>query len=290
MQVSKQTVINIITEIVKNNDAIVIKIYNKLENKQISVVHFANTVKNYRLKILTNIKLGKLKKYYQFFPVLELFKTEKLLETSDNLTISGEKKYALSALRNLIKEEKLIPTKKLGNNILWDLVNEEQVKSNYNLKNYQLFLETLKKDKTILDFINSLGGTLQIQNKGDTNFEFEISNLLNVPEEFFSLIQSDDLRNIFYLELINLTEKELEIIFLKKVIDKNLITYLLKKDDFIQIPNILNPNDDERHKGALIVMIDTSGSMLGTSEIIAKYIAILITETLMAQKKKSIIN
>lgn len=287
MKVSKTSLLEIIKSIVEVNDVIVIKIYRSLEKKPITVDIFEKTVHDYRKVILKNFKKGDYQLYIPFFPVLELFDNQEVKEiSSDEISLSSGQHYAFGALK---KKDSNFDKKKIGDRILWDLFKNEQVISDFNLKNYKNFLDYLKQNKDLLEFIDALGGSILIQNFGQSNKQLQRQNVLNVPDEFYSITQSDDLRNIFYLELINLSEKDLEIIFLKKVVDKNLVTYLLRKELDIEVPNLITPYDGQRRWGSIIVLLDTSGSMRGVGEIISKYIALLMVEVCLPKKRNLII-
>ncbi|MDQ0513599.1 uncharacterized protein with von Willebrand factor type A (vWA) domain [Mycoplasmoides fastidiosum] len=288
MKISRQDAVGIITALVYANPNLLEKIYADLEQKSIPISKHYEILDSYRDKVLAEVTRGQFAKYTKYFPVLSLFETEEDDLVADGASLSlGLKTYA--AFSSISQAKTRPHLKKFANKYLWDLSKNDILQSEVAVNHYSKFYDLLKQDKALKELIDSLGGTtLQEVSDSKVNIE-EIRQQFMLPTEFYSLTQSSDLRNLFYLELINLKDKDLEIIFFKKLIDNSLMTYLLGNKSNTKIPQQLISSNEKRFSGSIVLALDTSGSMLGINEVISKNFALLICEIALAMNRRVIL-
>ena len=109
---------------------------------------------------------------------------------------------------------------------------------------------------------------------------------INSREEIIGIKLSKDLEFVLPSELALLSDPETEILFDLKFIESNLMCFEMQglqpyKDMIEQDAEV---SDDS--KGPMILCIDTSGSMNGTPEYIAKAIALYFATQSMKEKRK----
>lgn len=106
--------------------------------------------------------------------------------------------------------------------------------------------------------------------------------------EIVGITQSNHLESVLPSEIALLSTEETEIIFAQKYIEHKLLTFqyrsldIEKREDPRSEKN--DPSDSESH-GPFILCIDTSGSMYGTPEQVAKGLALAITELALKEKR-----
>jgi uncharacterized protein with von Willebrand factor type A (vWA) domain len=99
--------------------------------------------------------------------------------------------------------------------------------------------------------------------------------------EVFSVERSGDIERILPSELVQLGYPPTKYLFYSKLADKSLLTYELKGEGWTL------PEEDER--GPVIICIDTSGSMSGLPESIAKAVSIAVAKEANSQSRKVIL-
>ncbi len=91
-------------------------------------------------------------------------------------------------------------------------------------------------------------------------------------DEVHDIEMGDDLNRVLPSELMLLADPDLEILFLKAFAEKNLLQYQLRGKEKVA-------------RGAIICMIDSSGSMMGSRETWAKAVAIALLHIAYKQKR-----
>ncbi|EHP86837.1 VWA domain-containing protein [Methanotorris formicicus] len=99
------------------------------------------------------------------------------------------------------------------------------------------------------------------------------SKIIHYSGEIYSIKMGDDLKHLLPKELVNFSDEILYLDFLRKFVDKKLLTYDLD-------------NEVEKSKGPIIVLLDHSGSMYGKREIWGKAVALSIIEIAKKEKRK----
>lgn len=95
--------------------------------------------------------------------------------------------------------------------------------------------------------------------------------------EVFSVERSGDIERILPGELVQLGVPTTKYLFYSKLADKSLLTYELKGEGWTQ------PDKEER--GPVVICIDTSGSMRGLPESIAKAVSLAVAKEANSQSR-----
>ncbi len=97
--------------------------------------------------------------------------------------------------------------------------------------------------------------------------------------EFHSLRLSSDIHRMLPSELMNLIDVDLEPVFYAKFTESKLMTYHLRGRDQVSGP------PQNRRKGPVIALVDTSGSMFGEPEVIAKAVVLAIVRRMIPENR-----
>ncbi|MBP9888828.1 MAG: VWA domain-containing protein [Leptospiraceae bacterium] len=182
-------------------------------------------------------------------------------------------------------------TKELGR--LWDMSKGSWQRVNFDLlKRYATLLE---KDKALLELAEMLGR----MRKAQEELEEEIfTNTILKPEwkmehahksELVGIHESDDLGSMIPSEIALLGSPELETVFFKKYTEKKLQTFEYQSrsktftEEEIQNKRLkAKPLD----KGPIIICVDTSASMNGTPEQVAKTLCFALLKIAIQENRK----
>ena len=110
------------------------------------------------------------------------------------------------------------------------------------------------------------------------------------PAEIVGIHNSDDLTNMLSAEASLLSDEQTELLFLKKYADKNLMTFkyedrrLVKSEDHIIE---INQRVQQKEKGPFIICVDTSESMTGRPEEIAKVLCFGVLKMAMDENRRA---
>lgn len=176
---------------------------------------------------------------------------------------------------------------------LWDLSKGTWQKVNFNL--LKQFAELVEKEGSIKDLAEMLGRMRQAEKE----YEEEIIQTLELKphwkinyagkSELVGIKESDDLGNMLPSEIALLADKKLEPVFYKKYAEKKLLTFdyhartLSQKEEEITAKR---HKEKISPKGPFIICIDTSGSMHGTPENIAKALCFAILKIAVRDNRK----
>lgn len=168
----------------------------------------------------------------------------------------------------------------------WERMNFDAIKK---------YSERLKNDKSLMELAETLGK----MQSGETeliNEEFINTRVKPewVPEratksDLIGVRESDDLSSMLVSEIALLADKSLENVFIKKFTDKKLQTFeyegrtkIYVNEDFMDY----RQKEVESEKGPFILCIDTSGSMNGSPEEVAKALTFAMTKIAIRDKRK----
>lgn len=182
-------------------------------------------------------------------------------------------------------------TKDLGR--LWDLSGGTWKNSGFEL--LKKYAEVLENDKAVLELAAMLGR----YRKAEKEFEeVEIEKVIVKPKfkprhankgEVVGIRESDDISSMLPIEAATLLNPATKPIFLKKFAEKKLTTYDFR-NQFGDIAKITTKEkqlqEKEDRKGPIIICVDTSGSMHGTPEQVAKTICFALTKIALREKRK----
>lgn len=182
-------------------------------------------------------------------------------------------------------------TRDLGR--LWDLSGGVWKNSGFEL--IKKFSEILESDKAIKELAEMLGR----YRKSEKEFEeVEIDKIIVKPNfkprhankgEVIGIRESDDISSMLPIEAATLLNPNTKPIFLKKFAEKKLMTYDFKNqvDNTEQINiKVKQQKEKEDGKGPIIICVDTSGSMQGTPEQVAKTVCFALTKIALKEKRK----
>lgn len=189
-------------------------------------------------------------------------------------------------------QEALEPfTNELGR--LWDMSKGNWQRVNFDvLKRYA---ELLQRDKTLKELAEMLGKMHQAEKE----FEEEMfANIQFKPEwkvehaskaDLIGIHESDDLSSLLPSEAAFLSDPTLQTVFFKKFAEKKLQTFeyqakmLSYNEEKFQDKR---QKEKENEKGPFIICVDTSGSMHGTPETVAKTLCFAILKIAIRDNRK----
>ena len=97
--------------------------------------------------------------------------------------------------------------------------------------------------------------------------------------EVHSVRFSDDIQRMLPHEIVNLADPDLEAIFYSRFSEKKLMTYDLKGRESVSGPPV------NKRKGPVVMLVDTSGSMYGEPELIAKAVSLTVARRMIPEKR-----
>jgi uncharacterized protein with von Willebrand factor type A (vWA) domain len=233
---------------------------------------------------------------------------EHLTDKWDNLLYAKQINWELNIIdkwRKKIAEElyKRIEELKKLQELLEPLTNKlgrlfDMSKGNWQRANFDIlkrYSEFLKKDKALQQLAEMLGKMRQAEKE----FEEELfSNTSIKPEwkaeyaskaDLIGIKESDDLSSLLPAETALLSDTTLQSVFIKKFAEKKLQTFeyqakvlSLKEEEF----QYKRQKEKEEAKGPFIICVDTSGSMHGTPETVAKALCFAILKIAIRENRK----
>ena len=108
--------------------------------------------------------------------------------------------------------------------------------------------------------------------------------------EIVGVHESDDLSNMLSSEVSLLSDEDTELLFLKKYADKNLLTFRYEDRKLVQSEDHymeINQRINQKEKGPFIVCVDTSESMTGRPEQIAKVLCLGILKMAIRENRRA---
>lgn len=175
---------------------------------------------------------------------------------------------------------------------LWDLSKGHLSRMNFQQLEY--YAHQLEQDKSIQELTEILGRMQHAQTKMEQKQvqESQIVHLWHIDtaskSDLVGVQESDDINALLPTEIVLLADPELELNFYKKYTEKKLQTFeyqarILKAEE----AKIQTSKQDrvEESKGPFIICIDTSGSMRGTPESVAKALCLAILKIALRDER-----
>jgi len=159
--------------------------------------------------------------------------------------------------------------------------------ANQDIEKIARFAEILYKDPSILTIAQLLGrlnGEDDIMEKNITEQITTYPNQVKLPynpEELIGITLSKKIENLLPIELASLYDPDFEIIFYKKYIESQLQTFSYESKEIIiehEVEQVEYQAPIPVEQGKFIICIDTSSSMEGAGEYIAKALAIAVAK------------
>lgn len=189
-------------------------------------------------------------------------------------------------------QEALEPlTKELGR--LWDMSKGNWKRVNLDI--LKRYAELLQRDKSLKELAEMLGKMRQAEKE----FEKELfANIQLKPEwkveyaskaDLIGIHESDDLSSLLPSETALLADETMQSVFFKKFAEKKLQTFeyeakmLSYREEEFQDKR---QKEKEEAKGPFIICVDTSGSMHGTPETVAKTLCFAILKIAIRDNRK----
>lgn len=255
------------------------------------------TIENTEIKInetkLKSVKKEFIDKWNEKLSIEKLNQNIKIIDKTREQFLNDlynkieELKELLKLLSPFINE-----TANLGR--LWDMSVGNWQNVNFSL--LEKYAQILKDKKEIQELAELLGKYRKAEAELEEE-EFENIEVVSKyriehsgKSELIGITESDDLNNLLPTELALFSDIETESIFYKRFAEKKLQTfqYVNKENDFEQ-KSITDKRQKEieKDKGPFIIAVDTSGSMHGEPEFLAKVIAFAITKIAISEKRKA---
>ena len=182
-------------------------------------------------------------------------------------------------------------TGKLGR--LWDMSKGSWQRTNFDI--LKKYAELLQRDKSLLELAEMLGR----MQSAEVEYEEEtFTDTVMKPEwkiehagksDLVGIHESDDISSMLPAEAALLAEPELETVFYKKVAEKKLQTfnYHAKTQSYREeeFQNTRRKAKEDK-KGPIIICVDTSGSMHGTPEQVAKTLSFALLKIAIRDNRK----
>lgn len=277
--------INISSEIlnlIQKSQTTVMKLYRFVNGED--ALPSQEEFKKFKDGLITSIKRKK-ENALQLFPIIKYFESKRMSDVDFEydkviFTVPEDEKIAIASPLEVLEETPQKEDYQLK--IQWDLTSLEEREST-NFKAAENYFNLIKDDPNLKNFVKYIGASM---NEYWEFLEEEKEIFLeNVPQEVFALYQSSDLNNLLPIEVMQLDDPDLETVFLKNFIETKLLTYQLwgvQREMYEEwVINKQNTYDE----GALFICLDTSGSMRGLTEVVAKALTMMIINELQVAKK-----
>lgn len=201
------------------------------------------------------------------------------------------KKY-ISKLEYIKKLKEILSNLDLGTGYFWDLSKGNIIESDINT--LISWIEFFKKNKEITDLCNLLGKVKKynkelIKEKISRAIKYDIKvPNKNSNEEISGIKLGKSIEYLLPNELALLNDSELEELFDLKYVEEKLM--LFDYDSYINIEQEKTVEDfieseKDEEKGPIIICVDTSGSMSGAPERIAKAIVFCISSKAISENR-----
>lgn len=177
---------------------------------------------------------------------------------------------------------------------LWDLSLSDIRTTDLSL--LQDYAKLLERNKDLIKLAHALGRF----RLADAAYEKEIivnavqqsKPVINAygKSELVGITESDDLNHVLPTELALFSDQSTENIFFKRFAEKKLQTFNLidkSSENYTGIKEEEQSKKVKKDKGPIIIAVDTSGSMTGEPEKLAKIIAFAITKIAVTNNRKA---
>lgn len=180
----------------------------------------------------------------------------------------------------------------------WGLADGDFRRVDFNV--LERYANLLEHDPSIKKLAEMLGRMHQSEKELDeeiyvsTEQQVEWKYKTAIKSELVGVRESNDLNSLLPSEVTFLSDPGLEIVFYKKFAEKKLLTYDYYAKMQEQYENIIEVEKSdvrqkakESEKGPFIICVDTSGSMGGTPEMVAKTLSFAIMKIAVRDKRKA---
>lgn len=176
----------------------------------------------------------------------------------------------------------------------WDLSRALWQDASFDLLNK--YHELLQNEKSLQELADLLGSMREAEIEiEERKLEKTIVRQEWVKDEFskaeiVGIKESDDLNNLLSSEISLLASEDTSSLFLKKFVDKGLLTFRYEEDKLVKSEDKLTEiyqGQRRKEKGPFIVCVDTSESMRGRPEQIAKTLTLGILKMAIRENRRA---
>lgn len=177
---------------------------------------------------------------------------------------------------------------------LWDLSLSDIRATDLSL--LQDYAKLLERNKDLIELAHALGrfrlAEAAYEKEIIANAVQQSKPVINAygKSELVGITESDDLNHILPTELALFSDQSTENIFFKRFAEKKLQTFNLidkSSENYTSIKEEEQSKKVNKDKGPIIIAVDTSGSMTGEPEKLAKIIAFAITKIAVSNNRKA---
>ncbi len=174
---------------------------------------------------------------------------------------------------------------------LWDMSSGMWQRTGFDV--LRKYADMLEKDASLNELAELLGRLRKAENEYEEEQmeetiikqEWQIKHAQK--SEIIGIRESDDLNAMLPSESALLADLDTEMLFYKKFAEKKLVTFDYQaKESRVKEEKKQVTKQKEKDKGPVIICVDTSGSMHGTPEQVAKILCFAILKVAMRDKRK----
>jgi uncharacterized protein with von Willebrand factor type A (vWA) domain len=175
----------------------------------------------------------------------------------------------------------------------WNMAEDLWSKTSFNvLDNYSELLEKEEELKRLAEMLGQLReAEIQTEEEQYQDVEIKRSKVHDpmLKSEITGIFESNDLNQLLSSEIALLADAHTETVFFKKFADEMLLTNQFKDHKIVESDELVGYSRElkkRKEKGPFIVCVDTSGSMEGTPEHIAKVLCFGILKMAAKEQRK----
>lgn len=175
---------------------------------------------------------------------------------------------------------------------LWDLSKSDFKRVNFDL--LKQFAALLERDQALRDLAELLGRMQEAEKEmeEETYTDIAIETVWRIDHaqksELIGIRESDDLSNMLASESALLADPDLELLFYKRFAEKKLQTYDYQAKVMDEIDKEVERKRQKalEKKGPILICVDTSGSMHGDPETVAKTMCFALLKIALQEQRK----
>lgn len=176
---------------------------------------------------------------------------------------------------------------------LWDMSSATLKKQDIRL--LRSTANRLRKHPKLLEIVENIGRSAQTKLDTETLFErVEVDEVERVsseyiPDDIIGVYPSDDISRMLANEAVYLSEPELEILFYKRLVEKQLMNYQYQgSEERVVHSSALQASSSQSVEpgGSFIICLDASGSMQGDPEKLAKALTLALMQFALEQHRE----
>jgi uncharacterized protein with von Willebrand factor type A (vWA) domain len=175
---------------------------------------------------------------------------------------------------------------------LWDLSKADFKRVNFDL--LRQFANLLERDQSLRDLAELLGrlqeAEKELEEEAFTDMAIETVWRIDHAQksELIGIRESDDLNNMLASESALLADPDLELLFYKRFAEKKLQTYDYQAKVMEEVEHEVERKRQkaQEKKGPILICVDTSGSMHGEPETVAKTMCFAMLKLALQEQRK----